>query len=653
MLSTTCLLNITDWYSNGIRFSITDLTEPTGRILPTLYSDRNKISLYEAQYDDDGNQIPIPEDIMQSVIAAFLRFQLYCTDFGVPPNHIRIVATEATRKAINADDFIDRISRQTGLNVEILSQADEGEVGAWGVASSNSEVRGLVMDLGGGSTQITWMLTSNGKMQISPKIAFSFPYGAAALTQRLKLINRHKSKDEAEAARRVLRDEMKTNFLNAYHGLEVPEVLIEEAKKEGGFKLYLSGGGFRGWGYLLIYEAQTHTKAYPISIVNGFVARKRDFTDVRRLEKAARDAKSIFRVSDRRRAQVPAVAFLVSVLAEIIPHGIKEAHFCQGGVREGVLFRTLKPEVRMQSPIEVATAPYASPLAPKLARFLDNSLPDDPRSFETLDSSDQDNGWEMIPSESSMRRLPPSFTTHILQATANMLYYHSGVSKELSSVAALYTTSTGILADTHGTSHRNRAILALLLEARFEGDLPPRDHAYREALQRLLTPPELWWINYLGAVALVLSRVYPAGVEEDLGACNDNSLYLTGKPQRRRRKPHLELKACFANDLGKMGKKFGIRLTFTLTLNEHNKDDPMKVEEELALNVKKIEKVGKKKHWIKTASDNDGFADGYVAPADSPSNDDDNSGDDDNNNGWGMKVAVEIEVRHSKPEYSA
>jgi len=37
--------------SNGIRFSITDLTPETQRILPTVYLDRAAISLYDAQYE--------------------------------------------------------------------------------------------------------------------------------------------------------------------------------------------------------------------------------------------------------------------------------------------------------------------------------------------------------------------------------------------------------------------------------------------------------------------------------------------------------------------------------------------------------------------------------------------------------------------------
>lgn len=672
--------------SNGIRFSISDLTPSTARILPTLYSYRNGISLYEAQYDEDGNQIPIPEDIIQSVIGAFLRFQIFCSDFGVPFKNIRIIATEATRKAINGQEFVDRVARETGLTVEVLSQADEGETGAWGIASSASDVRGLVMDLGGGSTQITWIMTKDGNMKTSPNGAFSFPYGAAALTQKLELIEKKsKSEKEAEARRQALRSEMKANFLKAYNGLEMPDELVKKARKNGGFTLYLSGGGFRGWGYLLMYRAQMHKKHYPISIINGFVARKKDFTDTRKLRQVARDANRIFRVSDRRRAQVPAVAFLVNVLSEIIPYGINEAHFCQGGVREGVLYQTLPPEIRMQGPIEVATAPHARPLSPKLAKLLRDAMPRKERpALKSLDCTDIGDGWDEVPSESTMRKIPKSLTKFVLDAFANMLYVHSDMSKELSSAAALYTTSSGVLADTHGTSHRNRALLALLLEARYTGDLPPREFAYREALRRLVTPAERWWINYLGSVALVLGMIYPAGGEDDMATCDDDCECLrddegasirspvsesrhneteTRLFRPHHKKPHLSLHAHFADDLGESGSKSGLRLTFKLRMREHNKDDPMKVQEALENLVHKIVKTGKRKNWVQVAedddddsddddSDNDEGDDGFFScEEDSDSSDGDSSGDDlddDGNPGWGMKVEVQIEVHYPK-----
>lgn len=87
----------------------------------------------------------------------------------MPKKHVRIIATEATRTAINSVQYRKEIKNATGLEVEMLAKEEEGYVGALGVASGFSDVSGLVMDLGGGSTQITWMISDNGKVTISPK----------------------------------------------------------------------------------------------------------------------------------------------------------------------------------------------------------------------------------------------------------------------------------------------------------------------------------------------------------------------------------------------------------------------------------------------------------------------------------------------------
>lgn len=266
------LWGLIDMGSNGIRFSITNLSAPNARILPTLYYYRKKISLYDEQYDEDGKKVPIPESTIDHLIATLLRFKIFCTDFQVPPWQIRAVATEASRTAINSSDFLKRIADEAGLHVELLSKQDEGKIGAYGVASSFSAVRGLVMDLGGGSTQITWMSVRDGEVQMSDAGAISFPYGAAALTRQLETLAKGKSKDEAAKAVAAFRTTMKHQFREAYKQLDIPNDLILDAKKSGGFPLYLTGGGFRGWGFLLLHVNQMHGKHYPISIINGYVS---------------------------------------------------------------------------------------------------------------------------------------------------------------------------------------------------------------------------------------------------------------------------------------------------------------------------------------------------------------------------------------------
>ncbi len=93
--------------------------------------------------------MPIPPSTIDSVIAALLRFQTTCSDFGVPSSNVQVLATEATRTAINSAEFRNRIHEATGWEVQMLAKEMEGRIGAMGVASSFQRVEGLVMDLGG------------------------------------------------------------------------------------------------------------------------------------------------------------------------------------------------------------------------------------------------------------------------------------------------------------------------------------------------------------------------------------------------------------------------------------------------------------------------------------------------------------------------
>lgn len=541
--------------SNGIRCSISDLTSPTTRIIPTVHFHRVNISLYEAQIDPKtGARIPIAQHVIDRVVSAIVRFQIICVELGVPASNIRIIATEATRTALNSAAFTGAIYNKTGIEVELLRKEDEGIIGAWGIASSFSDVEGLALDLGGGSMQMTWIISHAGNVRISPQGAVSFPYGAAALTQKLADLKRGKSDDEAEKAKEEFRREMANNFRTAFDRLKVPDSLVKKAREQGGFPLYLSGGGFRGWGYLLLYLHQTRGQNYPISIINGYTAPKEDFENTDALKKVARTADEIFRVSDRRRKQVPSVAFLVNVLAESLPHGIKEAHFCQGGVREGVLFRQMLPVVRQQDPLEVATARYAPSSAQAIAALM----------------------LAALPRPTGSRSVPSTISVHVVQAFANALYVHASMAKELSSSAALYSTSTGILASTHGIPHSHRALLALMLQERYGGELPPRDVDLKLHLQGLLTPEEVWWTRYLGKFGLVLGQ-----------------LYLTGAIDTS--KPRIVPSAEWVTGLGKKGKKDGINLKIFIQKVAY---DPTHLKEELERDLRKLEKVGKRKNWI-------------------------------------------------------
>ncbi|RAL01365.1 putative MFS transporter [Aspergillus ibericus CBS 121593] len=477
---------------NGIRFSITDLSPPSARIMPIVFQDRAGISLYDAQFSttttttSEGTRGPIPDAIIEQVVDRLSQFQSTCTDFQVPRENIYVLATEATRTAPNSEAFRARIKAVTGWEVRLLSKEDEGRIGALGIASSSAAVAGVAMDLGGGSTQITWVMERDGMVRTSPKGSFSFPYGAAALMKRLE---RAQEVGGGEAVGEV-KEEMRRNFWDAYRRLEVPEELVEMAKRRGRFDLYLCGGGFRGWGYVLM--KQSKVEPYPIPIINGFRVKREDFHDtVSVLDVVSDSDEKIFGVSKRRASQIPAVAVLVNVIMDALPE-ITHIQFCQGGVREGFLFDRLPSEVRAQDPLLAATMPYAPPSANAIRELLQSTLPTSSSPIGSVHP-------------------PPSFTSNLVAAIANLLYAHSQVPRESRSAAALHSTTTGMLASTNCLSHVERALIGLVLCERWTGDLAPMDQAYHQQLTRCLSAQEVWWCQYLGRVAVIVGDVYPAG----------------------------------------------------------------------------------------------------------------------------------------------
>lgn len=437
---------------------------------------------------------------MRKVISELVQFKRTCHEFGVPASNVTVIATEATRTALNSVKFRQQIKDATGWEVSMLAKEEEGRVGALGVATSLGEVKGLVMDLGGGSTQLTWLTKSaDGAIKMPAQGAVSMPFGAAALTRRIAEADR-----EGGSARQRFADEVKQTIKNAYDSLDVPTGLKQLAKDEGGFALYLSGGGFRGWGFVLM--SQHAVQPYPIPVINGLLVKRAEFLDTETVQAAVADFaqnpldEDIFRVSQRRATQVPAVAFLVKALSEALPE-IKEVRFCQGGVREGYLFSSLPQSVRQEAPITVATSPQASPLAPHFAQLLQSSLP-----ATTPEARDK--------GPSGPKKHPQIlFTNALLTAFANMLNYYSTHPKDIRAASALRSTTTGTLAAAHGLAHEERALLALALCERWGGasDLPHADLQFYASMRALVGDWPAWWTMYLGRVGALVGEVYPSG----------------------------------------------------------------------------------------------------------------------------------------------
>ena len=482
------LIGVVDMGSNGIRFSISNMTLETARIMPTIFQDRCGVSLYDAQYAT-GEKAPISDDVIQEVLAALLRFKHVCKGFGVLEDKIRVVATEATRTAINSAEFLHAIEQATGWKVVLLAKEEEGRIGALGIVSSFSSVNGLAMDLGGGSVQLTWVRSFCGEVQTHPNGSVSLPYGAAALKRLLEVAERE---GDSHVAR--LQEQLRKDLEHAIEFLAIPKLIIDEANSKGGYNLYLSGGGFRGWGYLLM---DTHEiQPYPIPIINGFEVSGQAFAPSAMIQESAQSTP--FRVSSRRASQVPAVSFLITTLLSVL-RTCSKIHFAQGGLREGLLFSNLPNDIRGMDPLVTATLPYRSTHALMLSRPLLGNL-------ESLRSSDP-------------AMLFPSFlaSPSYIDAIINLSYFHSTHPKDIQASAALRSTTTGVLASVHGLSHQDRALVGLSLCERWGGELNSGDLPFYQGLQRLVGHEAAWWTKYAGTLARGIAETYPTGnISEEL-----------------------------------------------------------------------------------------------------------------------------------------
>ena len=71
----------------------------------------------------------------------------------------RLIATEACRTAKNGSFFLDRVRKETGLELEIVNRETEAKLAACGCAAlADPEAKGIVLfDIGGGSTEVVWL----------------------------------------------------------------------------------------------------------------------------------------------------------------------------------------------------------------------------------------------------------------------------------------------------------------------------------------------------------------------------------------------------------------------------------------------------------------------------------------------------------------
>ncbi len=249
----------------------------------------------------------IAPEALERVFEALVDFRAVARGSGVS----RFVAagTSALRDASNGPAFIERVRRELGIRIRLLSGVEEARYGFLGAVGGLPVENGVQFDLGGGSLQVARF---HGRRLLG---ATSVPLGALRVSDALL-------RSDPPTAREIRQVR------------EHARVILGEA----GLAPLARGEGLVGTGGTLRNLARVDQRAsgYPISRLHGFSLSRRRLRDVtaqllrQRLKKRGRTPG----LNQDRRDSVVGGGLVIEVLIDVL--GAGEALVSGQGVREGL-----------------------------------------------------------------------------------------------------------------------------------------------------------------------------------------------------------------------------------------------------------------------------------------------------------------------------
>jgi exopolyphosphatase/guanosine-5'-triphosphate,3'-diphosphate pyrophosphatase len=141
----------------------------------------------------------LSEEAMQRGIHALKQFAELARSHNA---EIRATATSAVREANNQKEFLQRVSKETGINIEVISGAEEGRLIYIGALHALPIIKKktFIIDIGGGSTETIVGLEGEIEFVKSAKL------GSIRMTRRFFPNNRYR-KEEVEKCRDYIKGE--------------------------------------------------------------------------------------------------------------------------------------------------------------------------------------------------------------------------------------------------------------------------------------------------------------------------------------------------------------------------------------------------------------------------------------------------------------
>jgi exopolyphosphatase / guanosine-5'-triphosphate,3'-diphosphate pyrophosphatase len=236
-----------------------------------------------------------------------------------------MLATAAVRDASDGEAFVKKVKNEFGCSIQILSGAQEAELGAMGIISGFPGAQGLFADLGGGSLDI---ITRNVK---SFGVSGTLPLGHIRVAEDSQY-------DRKKA-------------------IKIIEKRLEQCpwlSKLKGKTLYAIGGSWRAIALLYIEQIK-----YPLHVLDNFTMNNSDARTFTKLlgQSSSRSFEKMGRVALSRAQTMPYAALVLNRLIKVVKP--KDIIFSGYGLREGQFFKMLNSSSNEIDPLINACTGFA------------------------------------------------------------------------------------------------------------------------------------------------------------------------------------------------------------------------------------------------------------------------------------------------------
>ncbi len=309
-------IGIIDLGSNSARLVIVDLFGE-GHFMVT---DELKESVRLGQ-DMDRDGFLKPQRVAET-IKTLKMFKRLCDASGV--ERIIAVATAAVRRAKNQRSFLDEIQATCGIRVDVLSEDEEAALVYRGVINSMDVPKGIILEIGGGSTKIVYY----NRRAVLHHV--TLPFGAVTLTDLF-------SDDGLSPERQTERIE--EFFTEQFKKIEWLAEVEPDAQMIG------VGGSFRN-----LYKINRVVRKYPLTTVHNYQFASEDFRAVYDMVRVldVEKRKRIRGLSPARADIMPAALAIIKAFTDYLH--IENFTISGCGLREGIMFNQAVP-VTLERPI--------------------------------------------------------------------------------------------------------------------------------------------------------------------------------------------------------------------------------------------------------------------------------------------------------------